>query len=282
MRNETRSSGSASRARDRFVRYGSLRVGGWVSQADFALFARLLEWQDRRGVEGHFCEIGVFEGKRFLFFLLSLRPGEKAIAVDVFDDTEPRRDFEPVFRENVLRHAGSLDNVRVLRRDSATVRAQELLAAAGGSMRVFSVDGCHGASAVVNDLSLACNCLAPGGLIIVDDYFNETWPGVSEGTLRFLASEEGRVSGMVPFAIFSTKLILARGDVAAGYLDHLRQWRGPHTLTETTFLGHIVATLHVQPAPTRAMRLGSSRAWRLVRNTPIGRAVRWIRRALTG
>ncbi len=266
-------------ARNAYVTHGSARVGGWVSADDYALFEHLVDWQDQRGIAGNFCEIGVFEGKRFLFFLLSLRPGEVALAVDVFDDTQPPRDFEPVFRDNLRVHAGGQHGARILRRDSSTVGARELVEAVGGQVRIFSVDGCHRAEAVVHDLRLACACLAPAGLIIADDYFNETWPGVSEGVLRFLTSEEGRAAGVVPFAIFSTKLFLARAAAAEGYLEHLKRWARPHRLTEAIFLDRQVVTVHMPPPQTWVMRLASSHLWRMLRRTPIGSLVRALRRS---
>lgn len=249
-------------------------MGGWVSQHDFAVFARLVEWQDQQRIAGGFCEIGVFEGKRFLFFLLSLRSGERAVAVDVFDDVKPRRDFEPVFRANVVRHAGSEDAVAILHRDSSTVRAEDILQAAGASLRVFSVDGCHSAVAVEHDIALACATLAPDGLLIVDDYFNENWPGVSEGTLRFFMSPAGQARGIVPFAVFSTKVFFAQRVAAAQYLQHLRDWNSPYSLSEADLLGQTVVTLHAPPATTLAMRLAQSRAWQLGRRTPLGPLVR--------
>jgi hypothetical protein len=159
------------------------------------------------------------------------------------------------------------------------VAPPSLLDAAGGRFRIFSVDGNHEAGPMAGDLALAARTVAEGGLVIVDDYFNERWPGVSEGTLRYLWSDEGRGSRLVPFAIFSTKVFLTHATWADGYLAHLRAGAGDYAVVETPFLGRSVGTVRFPPPATLSMRLADTPLWRALRGTVVGTAVRRIRSA---
>ncbi|MDZ7685331.1 MAG: class I SAM-dependent methyltransferase [Gammaproteobacteria bacterium] len=52
--------------------------------------------------------------------------------------------------------------------------------------RFIHVDGGHSAQQAYFDLTLCSRYLAEGGVIAMDDYHHEKWPGVTEGTDRFL------------------------------------------------------------------------------------------------
>ena len=55
----------------------------------------------------------------------------------------------------------------------------------GGPLRFFSIDGGHLSHIVKHDLETAALSITDGGVIILDDYFNPEFPGVSEGTNRY-------------------------------------------------------------------------------------------------
>jgi hypothetical protein len=180
---------------DHYLDQGRKAVQGWVSQDDMKLFRVLALFQHANAISGHVCEIGVYAGKRFILFALCRRKDERAVAVDLFGDEAAReggRDPEATFRENLSAHGVEPSGVRILKRDSAALSPDELVREAGGRIRIFSVDGAHTRDMTINDLSLACETLADGGLIVLDDYFNERWPGVSEGALTYLTGREGR------------------------------------------------------------------------------------------
>lgn len=70
------------------------------------------------------------------------------------------------------------------------------------------------ADITASDMALAESVLCPGGLLILDDFFNEAWPGVAEGAARHLASG----SGLVPVAISGNKFIFTTSvEFAAAY-----------------------------------------------------------------
>ena len=58
------------------------------------------------------------------------------------------------------------------------------------SVQVFSVDGCHTYECTLSDLHLAFQTIAPNGVVILDDHFNPSWPGVSTGLGAFCLRKE--------------------------------------------------------------------------------------------
>ena len=82
-----------------------------------------------------------------------------------------------------------------------------------GPVRLFSVDGGHTADITASDLALAEASLCPGGIVILDDYFNEAWPGVSEGATRYLGAG---TSTLVPVAIGGNKFVFTNSKELAG------------------------------------------------------------------
>jgi hypothetical protein len=171
-------------------------VDGWldpVSATAIALF----------GGPGNAAEIGVHHGK--LCILLSLLC-DHTYAIDVFDPTLNRDASgdgnREIFERNMRRHGGAYT---VLQSDSALLTPDRL-----PPMRLFSVDGSHTAKMTASDLRLAAAVLEPGGVVILDDYFNEQWPDVSVGANRVIAD-----GSLVPFAIAPGKLLLTNGDASA-------------------------------------------------------------------
>jgi hypothetical protein len=72
---------------------------------------------------------------------------------------------------------------------------------------LFSIDGGHTAEIAHNDLSIAAESIGADGVILLDDFFNEWWPGVATGTSQFLRDSP---STIIPFAIVGNKVFFAK------------------------------------------------------------------------
>jgi len=198
---------------DRTARYlaaGHRSVEGWLTPLSARVLAFLLAEQSRIGVRGSVGEIGVHHGKLFLLAYLATRTDERAFAVDVFDMQEFNLDHSGKgdrerFLANVQRHAGSTDGLVVITADSLKLTPQRLLDEAGRA-RFISVDGGHTEDCALNDLRLAEGCLAEGGIILLDDYFNHHWPDVSVGAARHFLSADARTK---PFLVTPNKVFFA-------------------------------------------------------------------------
>jgi len=177
-------------ARDRYLSGGMHRVQGWLLPEAAILISQLADVQTVKGAVG---EIGVHHGKLFLLLELCRYAGEGAVAIDLFDMQDQNIDGSgrgnvKKFRRNLAKFAARPDDVVVHSADSTKLDTESLLGLAGVPFRLFSVDGGHTAEITVSDLQLVASALAPGGLLILDDYFNVEWPGVSEGVNRYLTS----------------------------------------------------------------------------------------------
>ena len=97
------------------------------------------------------------------------------------------------------------DHLVVHHGDSTKLDEKQLLELAGAPIRLFSVDGGHTQQIVMSDMRLAEATLADGGVLIADDVFNEEWPDVGVGTLKYL--EDG--GGLAPFVVGFNKVLFA-------------------------------------------------------------------------
>ena len=176
-----------------YIRRDMRSVDGWLHPTSAAAIAEL-------GSGGNAAEIGVHHGK--LLILLSLLC-DHAYAIDVFDsarNVERSGDGDRgIFEHNMRRFGGACTTIQT---DSRLLDPALL-----PPIRLFSVDGAHSAEMTEHDLRLAARVLVPGGVVILDDYFNEQWPDVSVGANRVIAD-----GTLVPFAITPGKLLLTNGD----------------------------------------------------------------------
>lgn len=194
-------------------------VEGWFFPIDAYLFAMIDAIQKSEGIAGNLFEIGVHHGKTAIFLARMARPGEILGVCDVFEQQDLNRDQSGEgSRELFLRHlraASALAEERVVvhAKDSATLTPDDTTR----DVRFFHVDGGHRPQDVMADLETASRALRPDGVVAVDDVFNPSWPGVGEGTLRFL---ERRPGVFVPIAIGGNKAYFTRPDAASRYEQH--------------------------------------------------------------
>ncbi|MGX9790288.1 class I SAM-dependent methyltransferase [Mycobacterium sp. MMS18-G62] len=203
-----------------FVRYraiGQRLVTGFLEPEILMTLEVLNSAQRAKQISGAVAEIGVHHGKLFIGLRLLQRPGEKSVAIDIFDDQELNIDGSghgslEKFVNNVKLWS-TMDDVVLHQGDSTKLEPAKLRELAGGDIRFFSVDGGHTAEIVYSDMNLAEATLADGGIVIADDVFNQQWPGVATGTLRYM--EDG--GGLAPFLIGFNKVFFAQPDYCAFY-----------------------------------------------------------------
>lgn len=205
-----------------YRRFGHKFVAGWLVPEALQILAVLDSAQRSKNVFGAVTEVGVHHGKLFIALKLLQEENQYSVAIDLFSDHGFNVDMYgkgslAVFRRNVQRWS-SLNAVVIHQSDSTKLRADELRKLAHGDVRLFSVDGGHTDSIVCSDMNLAEATVASGGIVIADDVFNEEWPGVSTGTLRYM--EEG--GQLVPFAIGFNKVFFTSPEHAEFYRNAIR------------------------------------------------------------
>ena len=220
-------------------------VEGWFFPIDAFLFAIVDEIQKREGIAGNLFEIGVHHGKTALFLSRMSGPGELLGVCDVFEQQELNRDQSGEgSRELFLRYMrelGGRADVRVFAKLSSTLTSEDTTT----RCRFVHIDGGHRPEDVINDLQVADRALLPDGVVAVDDVFNPSWPGVSEGFYEFL-----RGGTFVPLAIGGNKVLVVRPAAVDRYERHfhnLDEWRAfiapqPFSLERKGWMGRPVLT----------------------------------------
>lgn len=267
----------------RYARRGYRSVDGWLTRGAVDLTLALYRCQRERGIGGPVCEIGVHHGKLFTLLYLMTDGDDKALAVDLFEQQELNVDRSgrgvlKLLRRNLRRHAGGDDRLVVLACDSSELDGARIMSEAGAPVKLFSVDGGHTEEIVAHDMMTAAESICPGGIIIADDCFNESWPGVAAGMARFLRSQAG--PAIVPFAIGGNKVFLSAASHAETYRRHLA---GTGIYCEfrvsSRFHGHEVLVYQFVP---EAWEVFKRVLWCRLKNMPLGRRLRAWRHARQG
>jgi hypothetical protein len=191
------------------------RVEGWLGDRMWQIVEVIGTIFDSNGVHGHVAEFGVHHGL-FLFLLNALRNGdEECFAIDLFDNQHLNVDYSggegrgslAIFLSHIETLMPSQRRYfRIVQRDTMSFSASEIVDLFGkNGVKFFSIDAGHTVHHASNDLSLAQEVLAAGGVIALDDYMSVHWPGVTEGFYRFMHAQNRRLK---PFLYFQNKLFL--------------------------------------------------------------------------
>lgn len=232
---------------------GFAQVQGWCQAETMSILAELGDLQDEAGVSGGSAEIGVFHGKLLIALHLLRSPGTRTLAIDLFENQELNLDRSgsgdsSQLRRNLEAHSQDPDAVDAMARDSLDLADDDVLAILQkyGRFRWFSVDGGHTVDHAVNDLRLAERLTAAGGVVVVDDYYNQDWPGVHEGFARRYILDSPRT---LPFLSGFGKLYLTTLGHHKRYFDAMRvrlQLWG-HKVKVVEMYGHDVVSVRAAP-----------------------------------
>jgi len=177
----------------------------------------LSQIQRKLSIGGDVAEIGLWYGKYFFLLSLLCREGEKATGVDSFVHAADPVEHERQFRQFLQDSVSGNKHVSVLKEDSQTLTPRDLDPDNEKKIRIFSVDGDHTCAGALHDLKLAAETICQGGVIILDDYYNPTCPGVTEAYFRFDVMY--REYNLRPFAYIANKLFITHDSHAQQYYD---------------------------------------------------------------
>lgn len=209
-------------------------IDGWFDKRLIILLGIINNFQQKNNISGNVAEIGVWQGRSFIPMALLTNSDENSLAVDCFESYEFNTDNSggaacsfSIFVGNLTKYFSDISRLKIIKGDSSILKPDDFLKAVGNNkkFRIFSVDGCHEALPTEKDMENGAKCLVDGGVLIMDDYFNQTWPGVSEGVNRFMIKNEGMLK---PFFIGWNKIFFAQ----PAYIEQYR------TLMRTHFLDH--------------------------------------------
>jgi len=190
---------------------GFARVEGWGVDGELIeLFSIINEFQTTNRITGSLCEIGVHHGRTLTLLALLKGQGEKVVGVDLFDGSQDQNldasgsGSRVAVLRNLAEHAPGVDVQLVCANSFDLSRDQHGLLQGA---RLFHIDGGHFLEVVLNDIALAQEALAVGGVVVIDDYWHSGFPEVQEAVHRyFLTSSRLKA---VPFMTGKNKVYLA-------------------------------------------------------------------------
>ena len=187
---------------------GCEQIPGFFYVADFMLFDFILAHQLDSGVAGDMLEIGVFRGKSAILMGCGLRPDERLIACDLFEEVMSHEDLSVKHRTTY----GGLDVAEFYRHWDRYHSRRRLDVRICDSaqltelppLRFTHIDGCHNYQCVRGDITLAAKHTGPRGVISLDDYRIAEEPGVTAAISEAVAAGE-----LFPFCASDMKLYAA-------------------------------------------------------------------------
>lgn len=198
----------------RYLNEGYHRISGWLHWPAVQATLLLGEIQRAHLAPGPVAEIGVWEGRYLTLLSFIPEAPRPVLGIDPFIHGGDRAAQVARARNNVARYARRPDLVQLLEADSRRVSPTQLRAAAGAPFQFVSVDGDHTAPGCLQDLVLAGDILAPGGIVSVDDMANMTCPGVVEAVVRYCLRSDAKLA---PFLSVANKLFMTQPEYCERY-----------------------------------------------------------------
>jgi len=144
-----------------------------------------------------------------------------------------------ILNKNIQKY-GNHELVDIFSDSSLNLLSSDIISKTG-KVRILSIDGGHTPEVVLNDFELGESLLVKGGVIILDDYFNAAWPGVSEGTNEYFLKNK---SGLRPFAISPNKIFFTNDrEISIQYFNFLKIAFLDKFLKTTKMFGYDVIVL---------------------------------------
>ncbi|MFO1130902.1 MAG: class I SAM-dependent methyltransferase [Hyphomicrobiales bacterium] len=157
----------------------SKAVDGWFLDEAAATWDCLLEFQQSAKMTGNLLEIGVWDGKSALMSVLHAQSGEIQLLVDPRDLKVAQANLRQ------LRGDAAID---AFQKPSRSLFRHPEYRNMLTTFRWIHIDGRHSAQDVSVDLRLADELLNDNGMVVLDDFFHQGYPQVTEAAYQYLFS----------------------------------------------------------------------------------------------
>lgn len=173
-------------------------VEGWFYPKDIIIVYGILN--EIQQITGDICEIGVAYGKSAIM-ISQFKGNSKFYLYDIFSEKDR------IIAENNIKKFGNASNLEWRLEDTTKIKLDELKF--DTELRFLHIDGCHEHSAVLNDLLLFSSKMSDKGIIAVDDFQDQEYPGVNSAVFQFCLSDENKEKWIV-FAIGDNKAYMCK------------------------------------------------------------------------
>jgi SAM-dependent methyltransferase len=172
------------------------------------LLPAIMTFHEAIGLNGDVGEIGVHHGRLFCALDALRSKGERCIGADVFEWQDMNVDASGkgnrlIFEANIKKLSHDPDSIEVYQGDSLDLRFRRHLADKDYQFRIVSIDGGHTVQHAMSDLRVVEDCLKEGGVILLDDFMNPGFPGVTEAVYQYLHGD----TKLCPVWTVSSKLV---------------------------------------------------------------------------
>ena len=180
-------------------------VEGWFYPKDIIIIYGILN--ELQKPIGDICEIGVAYGKSAI--MISQFKGDNNFYLyDIFPE-EAR-----VIAEKNISKFGNGNNLIWRLEDTTELSSDDVFFQ--NSLRFLHIDGCHEHSAVLSDLLLFSNKMKDDGIIVLDDFQDQEYPGVNSAAFQFSLMNSNYKNWRV-FAIGDNKAYMCQKKYAEKY-----------------------------------------------------------------
>ena len=180
-------------------------VEGWFYPKDIIIIYGILN--ELQKPIGDICEIGVAYGKSAIM-ISQFKNDNNFYLYDIF--TEEAR----VIAERNITKFGDGNNLIWRLQDTTQLTTDDI--EFENNLRFLHIDGCHEHSAVLSDLMLFSNKMKDDGVIVIDDFQDQEFPGVNSAAFEFSLSKANYKNWRV-FAIGDNKAYMCQKKYAQQY-----------------------------------------------------------------
>ena len=213
-------------------------IKGWFYKESAELFIWIDYIHKVNNIKGNILEIGTFHGKSAVLLGL-LAKNETVGLCDIFRTQEDKK----AATKHINGFFKDQEFIKIYHKSSNDLSASE-----SNNCRLFHVDGDHSYEQAYKDLKLASKSIVEKGIIIVDDFFNIYYPGVTEAVSKILAEDKT----LSPLIIGFGKLFVCKTEHHEWYIDQLNKTENHKFISnsllqikEEEFFNHKIKALKV-------------------------------------
>jgi hypothetical protein len=173
-------------------------IDGMLGSFSMELMDAILSFQEEERIGGHIIEFGVYKGRSAAILGNHVQPSERVILVDIADHLD---------RAGLANILGKAEFVLSSSEDFPT--AFPGYRSLRGHCRFVHIDSSHAYRTTFAELAIAEELLAPGGVIVLDDFTNLNYSQILAATYKYLYTAQTQ---LMVFLVTEVKAYLCRKD----------------------------------------------------------------------
>lgn len=186
-------------------------VEGWFYPKDIIITYGIVKEIQNSISKNSICEVGVAYGKSAIA-LSQFRGQSKFYLYDLFDESMRSK------AENNIKKFGNANDLVWRLQDTTQIKVDEI--EFDTPIRFLHIDGCHEHSAVLSDLMLFSHFMLDNGVIALDDFQDQEYPGVNSAAFEFCLSKANWKNWRL-FAIGDNKAYMCQKKYQETYQKYL-------------------------------------------------------------